>query len=331
MILVTGGTGYIGSHTCVKLLENGYDVVICDNFYNSKPDVLDKIFKITGKKPLFYEVDVTNEEKLRKVFEENEITGIIHFAGYKAVGESVEKPLEYYSNNINSTLTICRLMKKFGTKNIIFSSSATVYGEKNPVPYNEEMPLGKASNPYGNTKIICEEILADFQKAYPQSNVMILRYFNPIGAHSSGLLGEDPNGIPNNLFPYILKVAKGELESVGVFGDDYPTYDGTGIRDYIHVEDLAEAHVLALEKISERKGLNIYNIGTGIGHSVLEVIAETQNACGKKINYEIKNRRAGDLAVCYADTTKAKEELGFTAKYDLKKMCSDGWNYISKQ
>ncbi len=331
MILVTGGAGYIGSHTCVKLIENGYEVLVCDNFYNSKPEVLDKIYEISGKKPLFYETDVTDEVSLRKVFEENTITGIIHFAGYKAVGESVEKPLEYYSNNINSTLTLCRLMKEFSVRNIIFSSSATVYGEKNPAPYNEEMPLGKATNPYGNTKIICEEILTDFQKAYPQINVTLLRYFNPIGAHPSGLLGEDPKGIPNNLFPYVLKVAKGELDSVGVFGNDYPTPDGTGIRDYIHVEDLAEAHVLALKKLQDNGGINVYNIGTGIGHSVMEVIDETSKACGKKINYVIKDRRPGDLAVCYADTSKAKEELGFTAKYDLKKMCSDGWNYISKQ
>ncbi len=331
MILVTGGTGYIGSHTCVELINSGFDVVICDSLYNSKQDVVDKIYKITGKSPKFYKLDVCDESALRNVLEENEVTGIIHFAGFKAVGESVVKPLKYYANNINATLCVCRMAVEFGVRHIIFSSSATVYGENNPIPYNEEMPRGVATSPYGNTKIICEDIFADLQRANPEINVTLLRYFNPIGAHESGLIGEDPNGIPNNLFPYILKVAKGELKCVGVFGNDYPTVDGTGVRDYIHVVDLAKAHVLALKKQGDIGGVNVYNIGTGRGSSVLQVIRAMEKACGKILPYEIKPRRAGDIAEFYANTQKAEVELGFRAEYDLNKMCADGWNFITKE
>lgn len=331
MILVTGGTGFLGSHTCVELLNNGYEVVICDNLYNSSEDIVEKIEQITNRSVTFYNVDVSDYDKMDEIFSKHDISGIIHFAGYKAVGESVEKPLMYYRNNLNTTITLCELMQKHDVKNIIFSSSATVYGEENPAPYKEDMPLGKATNPYGNTKIISESILTDFYNANKNVNVSILRYFNPIGAHESGLIGENPNGIPNNLFPYVLKVAAGELPELGVFGNDYPTPDGTGIRDYIHVVDLACAHVLALNQLEKKDGLFIYNIGTGIGHSVMEIISGVEKASGRKVKYSVKPRRIGDLAICYANAEKAEKELGFKAKYDIDKMCSDGWNYMKNE
>ncbi|MBO6046718.1 MAG: UDP-glucose 4-epimerase GalE [Erysipelotrichaceae bacterium] len=326
-ILVTGGTGYIGSHTVVELIESGYDVVVVDNFYNSKPDVLDKIEKITGVRPTFYEIDCCDEEAMAKVFAENTIEGAIHFAGYKAVGESVAKPLAYYENNIVSTLVLCKLLRDNNVKKLIFSSSATVYGDPHTVPIKEDFPLGPTTNPYGSTKLMIENILKDLYISDHEWSIVLLRYFNPIGAHKSHLIGDDPNGIPNNLMPYVAKVAVGALPELGVFGNDYPTPDGTGVRDYIHVVDLAKGHVLALTKLSEPQ-VHIYNLGTGTGYSVLDVVHAFEKANDLTIPYSIKPRRDGDIAQCYADPTKAKEELGWVAEKTLEDMCRDAYAFI---
>ncbi|HCK87769.1 MAG TPA: UDP-glucose 4-epimerase GalE [Erysipelotrichaceae bacterium] len=330
-ILVSGGAGYIGSHTCVELLEAGFDIVVADNFYNSSSVSLDRIREITGKTFRFYEADMTDRNAVRKIFEENrDIDAVIQFAAYKAVGESVQKPLEYYSNNLNCTMTILDVMREYGCRNFVFSSSATVYGDPESVPLTEESPVGKTTNPYGTTKAFTERILMDCSKADPSLNIAILRYFNPIGAHPSGLIGEDPNGIPNNLVPYIAKVAVGKLEKVHVFGNDYPTPDGTGVRDYIHVVDLAKGHVCAIHKLMRNPGLVIYNLGTGHGYSVLDVIHAFEKACGKELPYVIDPRRAGDIAECYADPAKAEKELGWKAQYGIEEMCADTWNWQSK-
>lgn len=326
-ILVTGGAGFIGSHTCVELLDAGYDVVVIDNLSNSSKESLNRVEKITGKKIKFYENDIADTDAMNRIFEENNIFAVIHFAGLKAVGESVQKPLEYYQNNIAGTLEMCRVMREHNIKNIIFSSSATVYGDPQTVPITEKTPKGQCTNPYGWTKSMLEQILMDIQKADNEWNVILLRYFNPIGAHKSGLIGEDPNGIPNNLMPYITKVATGELPRVNVFGDDYPTADGTGVRDYIHVVDLAVGHVNAVDKIKENPGTKIYNLGTGNGYSVLDVINNFSEASGIKIPYVIAPRRAGDIAECYADASLAKEELSWEAKNGIKEMCADSWNW----
>lgn len=326
-VLVTGGLGFIGSHTVCDLLESGYDVTIIDNLYNSKEVVLKRIKEITGKAPSFYKFDVQNKEKLEEVFKKEKIDAIIHFAGYKAVGESVEKPLEYYENNLDTTFALLWMMKKYGTKNFVFSSSATIYGVPDKVPLKETDPRKEATSPYGESKVMIERILEDVSHVNKDYNIAILRYFNPIGAHKSGLLGEDPNGIPNNLLPYINKVAVGELKSLNVFGNDYPTKDGTGVRDYIHVLDLARGHVLALKKLETNSGLVIYNLGTGKGTSVLEMIKAYEEATNIKIPYEIKPRRSGDVAINYADCSKANIELGFKAKYTIKDACLDGYNY----
>ena len=326
-ILVTGGAGYIGSHTVVELIDNGYDVVVVDNLSNSSKESLNRVEKITGAQVKFYENDIADMDAMDKIFGENDIDAVIHFAGLKAVGESVEKPLEYYKNNISGTLNLCEVMRKHGVKNIIFSSSATVYGDPETVPITEECPKGVCTNPYGWTKSMLEQILMDFNVADPEWNVILLRYFNPIGAHKSGLIGEDPNGIPNNLMPYITKVATKQLEKLNVFGDDYPTPDGTGVRDYIHVVDLAKGHVKALEKIVENPGVKIYNLGTGKGYSVLEVVKNFEDASGVEIPYVIAPRRAGDIAECYADASLAKEELGWEAEFGIKEMCADSWNW----
>ena len=312
-ILVTGGVGFIGSHTVVELQNAGYDVVVLDNLCNANPKVLDRIEAITGKKVPFYKADIRDREALNEIFEKESIDSVIHFAGLKAVGESVQKPLEYYDNNISGTLVLVDVMRQHGCKNIIFSSSATVYGDPAFVPITEECPKGVCTNPYGWTKSMLEQILSDIQKADNEWNVVLLRYFNPIGAHKSGTIGENPNGIPNNLMPYITQVAVGKREELGVFGDDYDTPDGTGVRDYIHVVDLALGHVKALKKIEEKAGLKIYNLGTGCGYSVLDVVHNFEKASGVKIPYSIKPRRAGDIATCYADAAKAKEELGWEA------------------
>lgn len=328
-ILLTGGLGFIGSHTAVELLEGGHEVVIVDDLSNSKIEVIDKIKKITGKKVSFYEIDVCDYEKLTNVFEENQdIFGVIHFAGYKAVGESVAKPLMYYENNLISTFNLLRVMQKFDCKNIVFSSSATVYSPKNAMPLTEEASV-EASNPYGRTKLFNEYILKDFQKANPDFNVILLRYFNPIGAHESGLLGEDPNGIPNNLMPYICKVAVGELDHLNVFGNDYNTKDGTGVRDYIHVVDLAKAHVLAIEKIIKDKGVGVktYNLGTGTGYSVLDIVNAFNRVNGNLVKYEFTARRPGDIDECYASPKLAEEELGFKAKRTLDEMCKSSYEF----
>ena len=327
-VLVAGGAGFIGSHTAVELLEAGYDVVIADNFSNSKPEVLDKIRKITGKDFRFYEVDLQNKEAKETIFKENQIDAVIHFAGFKAVGESVSKPMEYYHNNLLSTLVLCELMKKYDCKRMIFSSSATVYGDPKKVPITEDSEVGGTTNPYGTTKLFIERILQDIVISDPEWSVVLLRYFNPIGAHPSGLIGENPNGIPNNLMPYIVKVASGELECLNVFGNDYPTPDGTGVRDYIHVVDLALGHIKAVEKATSTKGVHIYNLGTGHGYSVLEIVQNFEKVNGVKVNYRIAPRRPGDIPACYADTTKAKQELGWEAKYGIEDMCRDAWNYI---
>lgn len=328
-ILLTGGLGFIGSHTAVELLESGHDVVIVDNLSNSKIEVLDKIEKITGKRPSFYELDVCDYEKLSNVFEENEdIFGVIHFAGYKAVGESVNKPLMYYENNLISTFNLLRVMQKFGCKNIVFSSSATVYSPNNSMPLTENSNL-EASNPYGRTKLFNEHILKDFQHANSDFSVVLLRYFNPIGAHESGLLGEDPNGIPNNLMPYICKVAVGELDHLNVFGNDYKTKDGTGVRDYIHVVDLARAHVLAIEKIIKdgNIGVKTYNLGTGTGYSVLDIVNAFNRVNGDLVKYEITARRPGDVDECYASPSLAESELGFKAEKTLDEMCKSSYEF----
>ena len=326
-ILVTGGAGYIGSHTCVELLEAGYDVVVVDNLYNASPKVIGRIKEITGKDVTFYEKDIRDLDAMNEIFAKEKPDTVIHFAGLKAVGESVRKPLEYYENNIAGTLTLCKAMRENGCKNIIFSSSATVYGNPAFIPITEECPKGVCTNPYGWTKHMLEQILTDLHKADPEWNVVLLRYFNPIGAHESGLMGEDPKGIPNNLLPYIAQVAIGKLECLGVFGDDYDTPDGTGVRDYIHVVDLAIGHVKALKKIQEKSGVSIYNLGTGVGYSVLDVLHAFEKACGKEIPYQIKPRRAGDIATCYCNAEKAKNELGWVAERGIDKMCEDSWRW----
>lgn len=330
-VLVTGGTGFIGSHTCVELLANGEEVVIMDNLCNSKAEVVDRIEKLSGKKVKFYEADCLDYEATDKIFNENQIDSVIHFAGLKAVGESVQKPLEYYHNNMTGTFVLCDVMRKHGCKNIVFSSSATVYGDPAFVPITEECPKGQITNPYGQTKGMIEQILTDLNVSDSEWNVVLLRYFNPIGAHPSGILGENPNGIPNNLVPYIAKVATGELEALGVFGNDYPTHDGTGVRDYIHVVDLAKGHVCAIRKVRKNPGVVVYNLGTGNGYSVLDVLHAYEKACGKTIPYVIKPRRAGDIAACYADPTKAYKELGWKAEYGIDEMCRDSWNYMVKE
>ena len=326
-ILVTGGVGFIGSHTVVELQNAGYDVVVLDNLCNANPKVLDRIEAITGKKVPFYQADIRDREALNEIFDKESIDSVIHFAGLKAVGESVQKPLEYYDNNISGTLVLVDVMRQHGCKNIIFSSSATVYGDPAFVPITGECPKGVCTNPYGWTKSMLEQILSDIQKADNEWNVVLLRYFNPIGAHKSGTIGENPNGIPNNLMPYITQVAVGKREELGVFGDDYDTPDGTGVRDYIHVVDLALGHVKALKKIEEKAGLKIYNLGTGCGYSVLDVVHNFEKASKVKIPYSIKPRRAGDIATCYADASKAKEELGWEAQYGILEMCEDSWRW----
>ncbi len=330
-ILLPGGAGFIGSHTAVELLNAGKEIIILDNFSNSKPEVLDSIKKITGKDFKFYEVDYLDKEKLEKVFKENEIEAVLNFAGYKAVGESVKKPLEYYTNNISGALVLLETMKKYNVKKFIFSSSATVYGDPETIPITEECKTGGTTNPYGTTKLFIEQILKDLYKSDDSWDICILRYFNPVGAHESGLIGEEPQGIPNNLMPYIVRVASGQLKELSVFGNDYPTPDGTGVRDYIHVVDLAKGHVKALEKLDkEQKGLYIYNLGTGKGYSVLDMVKAFEQATGKKVPYKIAPRREGDIAMCYADPKKAKEELGWTAEKTLEDMCKDSWNYINR-
>lgn len=327
-ILVTGGAGYIGSHTCVELLEQGYEVVVADNLCNSSEESLNRVRRITGKDLTFYKADLLDREAVERIFEQEEIGAVIHFAGLKAVGESVYKPLEYYHNNITGTLILCDVMRKHGVKKLIFSSSATVYGDPAFIPITEECPKGKITNPYGQTKGMLEQILTDLHRADPEWNVMLLRYFNPVGAHKSGLIGEDPAGIPNNLTPYITQVAVGKLKEVGVFGNDYDTPDGTGVRDYIHVVDLAAGHVKALEKLNVfAPDVRIYNLGTGRGYSVLQVIAAFSKACGKEIPYVIKPRRPGDIAQCYADASLAERELGFKAERGLDEMCEDAWRW----
>ena len=326
-ILVTGGAGYIGSHTCVELLNAGYEVVILDNFYNSSPEVLNRIKELTGKDFTFCECDIRDRKGLDKVFAENKIDAVIHFAGLKAVGESVVKPLEYYENNIGGTVTLCEAMRDAGCKKIVFSSSATVYGMNNPSPLKETMKIGGTTNPYGTTKYRIELILQDLYTSDNEWSIALLRYFNPIGAHESGRIGENPNGIPNNLMPYITQVAVGKLDHLNVFGNDYDTPDGTGVRDYIHVVDLALGHIKAVDKIANSKGVCIYNLGTGIGYSVLDVVKAFEKASGKKIKYEIVPRRPGDLAAVYSDPTKAKEELGWVAERGIEKMCEDSWRW----
>ena len=326
-VLVTGGMGYIGSHTVVQLYEAGYEPIIVDNLVNSKPEVLNRIEKITGKRPLFYEFDVRDEENLSKIFEEHDIFAVIHFAGLKSVGESVQKPQLYFDNNIGSTEVLLRVMEKHGCKNIVFSSSATVYGNPERVPIYEEDKLGPTTNPYGETKLRIEYLLKDVAKNDKSWNIVLLRYFNPIGAHKSGLMGEDPQGIPNNLMPYITQVAVGKLKQLSVFGDDYDTPDGTGVRDYIHVDDLAHGHILALKKIEEKPGLLIYNLGTGKGTSVLELVHAFEEANNIKINYVIAPRRPGDIAQCYANADKAYREMGFKCTRSIVDACRDSWNW----
>lgn len=326
-ILVTGGAGYIGSHTCVELLNEGYDVIVVDNLSNSSKKAIDRVEEITGKHITFYEVDILNHDAMERIFNAHSIDAVIHFAGLKAVGESVVKPIEYYHNNMTGTLVLCDVMRNHGVKNIIFSSSATVYGDPAIIPITEECPKGSPTNPYGWTKSMLEQVLTDIHTADPEWNVVLLRYFNPIGAHKSGLIGEDPKGIPNNLLPYIAQVAIGKLECLGVFGDDYDTPDGTGVRDYIHVVDLAVGHVKAIEHAAKGHGVHIYNLGTGIGYSVLDIIRAFSKVVGKEIPYVIEKRRAGDIATCYADATRAREELGWTAQYDLNRMCEDSWRW----
>lgn len=327
-VLVTGGAGYIGSHTVIQLLENNKNVVIVDNFSNSNPIVLDRIKQITNKDFKFYEIDTTNQEELEIVFKENKIDSVIHFAAYKAVGESVAKPLEYYTNNIVNTLSVLNLMKKYDVKKFVFSSSATVYGDPHTCPITEDFPLS-TTNPYGATKLMIEDMLRDISKADSTFNIAILRYFNPVGAHSSGLIGEDPNDIPNNLMPYVSQVAVGKLEQLSVFGNDYNTPDGTGVRDYIHVVDLANGHLKALDKLDTNCGLVTYNLGTGNGYSVLDMVKAFSEASGRDVAYKIVDRRPGDVAMCYADPTKANEELGWEAKYGIKEMCEDAWRWQS--
>jgi UDP-glucose 4-epimerase len=329
-ILVTGGAGFIGSHTCVELIESGYDVIVADNLYNSKALVIDRIEKIAGKRPKFYEIDVCDREALNDLFDKESIDAVIHFAGYKAVGESTRKPIEYYYNNLVSTLVLTDVMRNHGCKKIVFSSSATVYGDPAFIPITEECPKGITTNPYGETKSMQERILTDLWKSDNEWKVMLLRYFNPIGAHESGLIGEDPKGIPNNLLPYVAKVAGGKLEMVHVFGNDYDTPDGTGVRDYIHVVDLAKGHVKAIEGMEKLDGVNIFNLGTGTGYSVLDIIKAFSQACGKEIPYVIDPRRPGDIATCYSDPSKAYEVLGWKAEKNLEDMCRDAWRWQSQ-
>jgi len=329
-ILVTGGAGYIGSHTVVELLDIGKDVVVVDNLSNSSKKSLERVKEITGKDVKFYKADILDKAALEEIFEKEDIESCIHFAGLKAVGESVAKPWEYYNNNITGTLVLLDVMRKHNCKNIIFSSSATIYGDPAFVPITEECPKGICTNPYGWTKSMLEQILTDVQKADSEWNVVILRYFNPIGAHISGKIGENPNGIPNNLMPYITQVAVGKLEQLGVFGNDYDTHDGTGVRDYIHVVDLAKGHVKALSKLEKGSGLNIYNLGTGTGYSVLDMVNSFEKANGVAVPYVIKDRRPGDIATCYADATKAKDELGWQAENGIEEMCRDAWRWQSR-
>ena len=329
-ILVTGGAGYIGSHTVVELQNAGHEAVVLDNLSNSSEKVLKRVEKLTGKAVPFYKADILDREALEKIFEAEKPDAVIHFAGLKAVAESVQKPWEYYENNISGTLTLVDVMRRHDVKNIIFSSSATVYGDPAFVPITEECPKGQCTNPYGWTKSMLEQILTDIQKADPAWNVILLRYFNPIGAHKSGTIGENPNGIPNNLMPYITQVAVGKLPQLGVFGNDYDTHDGTGVRDYIHVVDLALGHVKALKKIQENAGLKIYNLGTGVGYSVLDVVKNFEAASGVRIPYVIKGRRPGDIAACYAQAALAKEELGWEAQYGIREMCADSWRWQSQ-
>ena len=331
-ILLTGGAGYIGSHTAIELLKQGNEIVIIDDFSNSSSKALDAIKKITGKDFKFYEMDYKDREKLEKVFEENKIDAVINFAGFKAVGESVKKPLNYYINNVSGALVLLDTMKKYNCKKFVFSSSATVYGDPEKVPLTEECRVGGTSNPYGRTKLMIEYILKDIYTSDDSWDICILRYFNPVGNHESGLIGEEPRGIPNNLMPYIVRVASGKLEQLSIFGNDYNTHDGTGVRDYIHVVDLAKGHVKAIEKLEkEGKGLYIYNLGTGIGYSVLDIVNAFEKSTGQKINYKITERRPGDIAECYADSKKAKEELNWIAEKNLEDMCRDSWTYIKNQ
>ena len=331
-ILLPGGAGYIGSHTAVELLKAGKEIIIIDNFSNSKPEVLDKIKQITGKEFKFYELDYLDREKLEKVFEENKIEAVLNFAGYKAVGESVQKPIEYYTNNISGCLVLLDVMRKYGVKKFIFSSSATVYGDPEKVPITEESKTGGTTNPYGTTKLFIEQILKDIYVSDNTWDICILRYFNPVGAHESGLIGEEPKGIPNNLMPYVVRVASGQLKELSVFGNDYNTPDGTGVRDYIHVVDLAKGHIKALEKLEkENTGIYIYNLGTGVGYSVLDMVKAFEESTGKKVNYKIAERRAGDIATCYSDPAKAKKELNWEATKNLEDMCRDSWKYIQNR
>lgn len=329
-ILVTGGAGYIGSHTSIELLQAGHEVIIVDNLVNSKEEAVRRIEKITGRKVKFCKIDLVDRPALEAVFQDNQIDAVIHFAALKAVGESVEKPLEYYHNNLTGTIQLCQVMQAHGVKNLVFSSSATVYGEANQPPLREDMPRGTATNPYGWTKLMMEQILEDLQKAHPEWNIAVLRYFNPVGAHESGLIGEDPNGIPNNLLPYVSRVAVGKYDKLNVFGEDYPTRDGTPVRDYIHVVDLAVGHLRALEKLAEKPGYAIYNLGTGQGNTVLEVVHAFEKACGKPIPYQVVGRRPGDLPVSYADPSKAERELDWKAKRNLDEMCVDVWRWQSQ-
>jgi len=328
-ILVTGGAGYIGSHTCIELINAGYEVVVVDNLYNSSKESLKRVGAIVGQEIKFYEADIRDGAAMKNIFDNEKIDAVIHFAGLKAVGESVAKPMEYYDNNINGTLVLCNAMREAGVKNIIFSSSATVYGDPAFIPITEECPKGQCTNPYGWTKSMLEQILTDIHTSDNEWNVVLLRYFNPVGAHKSGMIGENPKGIPNNLMPYITQVAVGKRECLGVFGNDYDTHDGTGVRDYIHVVDLAEGHVKALKKIEEKAGVCVYNLGTGNGYSVLDMVKAFGKACGHEIKYEIKDRRPGDIATCYADPAKAKAELGWEAKRGLDEMCEDSWRWQS--
>lgn len=328
-ILVTGGAGYIGSHTCIELLNAGYQVIVVDNLTNSKKEALNRVEEISGKSLKFYQLDLLDKEGLDQVFTENKIKAVIHFAGLKAVGESTEIPLKYYQNNITGTLNLCEVMEDHKVKKLVFSSSATVYGDPKSLPIKEDFPLS-VTNPYGRTKLMVENILKDIHKADPDWSISLLRYFNPIGAHKSARIGEDPQGIPNNLMPYITQVVSGKMEKLNIFGDDYDTHDGTGVRDYIHVVDLAKGHIKALAKILEDKGLDIYNLGTGKGYSVLDIVTSFEEATGRKVEYEIVDRRPGDIAACYADPSKAYRELGWKAEKDIVDMCRDSWKWQEK-
>ncbi|HBF1898212.1 TPA: UDP-glucose 4-epimerase GalE [Clostridioides difficile] len=327
-VLVAGGAGYIGSHTAIELLESGYEVVIVDNLSNSNSIVVDRIKELSKKPVKFYNIDIRNKDEMHVVFKENNIESIIHFAALKAVGESVEKPIEYYSNNLITTLNLFELMREYGVKKFVFSSSATVYGDPHTCPILEDFPLS-VTNPYGRTKLMIEQMLVDISKADKSLDIALLRYFNPVGAHKSGRIGEEPNGVPSNLMPYITKIAVGKLKELSVYGNDYPTHDGTGVRDYIHVLDLAAGHVKALQKLEENPGLVVYNLGTGKGYSVLDLVKAFSKASGKEIPYKIVGRRAGDVAMCYADSSKAEKELGWKAKYELEEMCEDSWRWQS--